>query len=486
MTHTADNDAPAPPQAQQIELPPRPTRLIGSGLPPIWADPKLPSTIHEELSRPPLRPATTPHEAGIVLRRTTSAAIPLPADTAGWWWVDSFDDAAFSALRDHPGEATLVSEENLRSQIEQVLPETVGDLWVPVADGVPLESILARYYPNRAEKYRLGIIGYNLKFVRPIVTNLIRNPGIDALIDEWPVFAAKPTAATDEVLAKADVVLCEWCGPNAVYASHNKRPGQRLVVRLHRFELDTDHWKQIDPAQVDRFVTVGNHYRDLVLERTDWPRDKVVVIGNQVDDLQLHRNKLDGAQFNIGMLGASSSRKRLDLAFDLIEKLHRKDSRFRLRVKTALPQDERWVWDNEKERAYFDRELARLDDDPLRDLVTFDGFGTDVADWFRKIGFILSVSDDESFHLAPAEGMASGSVPVVRNWPGADSVYAPHWVLSDTDEMALQIVDTAPDDAKWEAAVRRARQEAVDHFGMAHIIETWANLLGGWSPGTLR
>jgi glycosyltransferase involved in cell wall biosynthesis len=424
--------------------------------------------------------AASPSEAGILLRCPTSAAGSLPPDTAGWWWVDSFDDTAFSALRDQPGEAMLVSEENLRSQIEQILPKTVGDVWVPTADGVSLDSILSRYYPNRTEEYRLGIIGYNLKFVRPIVTSLVRNPGIDALIDEWPVFAAKPTATTEEVIAKADVVLCEWCGPNAVYASHNKRPGQRLVVRLHRFELDTDHWRQVDATRVDRFVTVGTHYRDLVLERTGWPSDKVVVIGNQVDDLQLQRDKLDGARFNIGMLGASSSRKRLDLAFDLIEKLHSHDARFRLHVKTALPQDEKWVWDDQKERAYFDRELARLETDPLRDLTTFDGFGTDVASWFRKIGFILSVSDDESFHLAPAEGMASGSIPIVRDWPGATSVYEPHWVLPDISEMALQIVGTATDDDKWQAAVHRARQEAVDHFGMAHIIETWADLLGRW------
>ena len=44
-------------------------------------------------------------------------------------------------------------------------------------------------------------------------------------------------------------------------------------------------------------------------------------------------------------------------------------------------------------------------------------FGPDVGTWLRRIGFILSTSDDESFHLAPAEGMASGAVPVIRSWP---------------------------------------------------------------------
>jgi glycosyltransferase involved in cell wall biosynthesis len=434
----------------------------------------------------PKNTADSPDSAGIVLRSASTTPVSAPTGAASWWWVDSLDDVAFSTLRNNPTEAILTSDESVRTQIEQVLPKSVGDTWVAADPAIPFETILARYYPQRTESYRLGIIGYNLKFIRPILTSLVRNPGIEALIDEWRVFAAKPTAITDEVIAKADVVLCEWAGPNAVYASHNKRPDQKLVVRLHRFELDTDHWRQIDHEQVDQFVTVGDYYRNLVLQRTEWSAAKVAVISNQVDDLQLRRHKLPDSGFNIGMLGASSSRKRLDLAFDLIEKLHQHDARFRLHVKTALPQDEKWVWDNEKERDYFDREMARLETDPLRDLVTFDGFGTDVANWFRKIGFILSVSDDESFHLAPAEGMAAGSIPVVRNWPGADSVYAPAWVLSDTDDMASRILSMATDDLLRDAAVVRARQEAVDHFGMARVVDDWANLLGRWSSRTLQ
>ena len=39
--------------------------------------------------------------------------------------------------------------------------------------------------------------------------------------------------------------------------------------------------------------------------------------------------------------------------------------------------------------------------------------GPDVASWLRRVGLVLSTSDDESFHLAPAEGMASGAVPAL-------------------------------------------------------------------------
>jgi glycosyltransferase involved in cell wall biosynthesis len=451
----------------------------------VRVDAEVPAAIHKQLDALADSATTEQTPPGVMVRSARVGPETAPIRAATWWWVDGLDDVTFETLKTAPGEAVLAGSEEVRARIENVLPSLVSDVWLPGGDPESLQTILERYYPNRTESYRLGVIGYNLKFALPIVTNLIRNPGIDALIDEWPVFAAKPTATTDEVIARSDIVLCEWCGPNAVYASRHKRPGQRLAVRLHRFELETDHWRQIDAEQVDMFVTVGEHYRELVLERTGWPAEKVTVIGNQVDDAQLRRSKLEGYRFNLGMLGASSSRKRLDLAFDLIEQLNRHDDRFRLHVKTAQPQEEKWVWDNEAQRSYFDRVLARVETDPLRSLVTFDGFGPDVANWLRKIGFILSLSDDESFHLAPAEGMVSGSVPIIRNWPGADSVYSSSWVLGNLDEMVERILETVANDDAWEDAAERAEQEAVGQFAFRQVIDQWANLFGRWRTGTL-
>ena len=42
---------------------------------------------------------------------------------------------------------------------------------------------------------------------------------------------------SEALLEWADLIVCEWFGQNAVWYSRHKRPDQRLVVRLHRFEL---------------------------------------------------------------------------------------------------------------------------------------------------------------------------------------------------------------------------------------------------------
>ena len=85
--------------------------------------------------------------------------------------------------------------------------------------------------------------------------------------------------------------------------------------------------------------------------------------------------------------------------------------------------------------------MDRVNGDPLlRESVVFDGFGSDVAQWFRKIGFILSPSDFESFHLAVAEGVASGSVPLIWPWEGADELYPEETLVSSPAEAADAIL----------------------------------------------
>ena len=474
-------DGPASPTPQpgpaptRWEQPHRIARPTGSPVPGVITDAAVPPTLKELLQT-----GAAPTPDGYSIR----IGPPSPDHQPTWWWLDSVNDA--TPTPPPSVKAILVPDELTREALEQRKPDAIGRVWVAPRTAKERDSLLDYHYPATDTSYRLGLVGYNLKFAKPIVADLLKNPNVDALVDEWRFFAAAPTQITDQVLQESDVVWCEWCGPNAVYASHRKTPGQKLIVRLHRFELETEHWKDIAHANVDTFVTVGGYYRDLVLSRTGWPADKVVVISNHIDDLQLARPKLPEARFTLGMLGASSSRKRLDLALDLIEKLHSADGRFRLRIKTALPQQEKWVWDNAAERAYFAEQLPRLDQPPLAGVVTLDPFGADVASWFRNIGFILSVSDDESFHLAPAEGMATEAIPVIRNWPGADSVYSGDWVTDDLEQMAARIQETAVDAATWRATGQRAAAQATASFARRLVVEQWDRLLDEGSADTLR
>jgi glycosyltransferase involved in cell wall biosynthesis len=111
----------------------------------------------------------------------------------------------------------------------------------------------------------------------------------------------------------------------------------------------------------------------------------------------------------------------------------------------------------------------------LRGAVTFDPFGSVVASWLRRVGFVLSTSDQESFHLAPAEGMASGAVPMLLDWPGAETIYDPRWVHHSPAGMADAIASIAESD-RWAAESALARSE-VERYSLDTVAAAWDALL---------
>lgn len=385
-----------------------------------------------------------------------------------------------------PGDAPLpgavvAPDEDTRCRIEDEHPDLVGRVHVAAS----LDQWLPRVRPAAAapDAVRLGITGYNLKFLEDLLAAWRRDPRLAVDVDRWAKFRHHDQDATLALLADSEVVLAEWCGPNAVLASRHKRAGQRLVVRLHRFELYEPEWREVDIDAVDVVVTVGPAYRRMVLAETGWPPDKVVVVPNPVDVLHLDRPKHPWARHTLGMLSVDRSRKRLDRALDVLADLRAEDPRWTLRCKGTSPWDSGWVADRDDEVAYFAAQRTRIETDPLlADAVVFDPGGPDVAAWLRHVGFVLSPSDDESFHLAPAEGMASRAVPVLWPWEGADEVHHPRWVLpadGSREQAVARIRAAGADPAEFARQGDRAHGDVAARYRFEDVVERFTQLLLG-------
>ncbi|MFC9914183.1 glycosyltransferase [Streptomyces sp. NPDC127197] len=328
----------------------------------------------------------------------------------------------------------------------------------------------------RPRPLRVGVAGHDLKFLTRLLDHFRALPGLDVRIDAWPALARHDPAASRELAEWADVVVVEWCGPAAVWYSRHKRPGSRLVVRLHRFELDAAWPRQIDIDAVDTVICVSSYYARRTLEHTGWPESKVTVVPNWVDTDQLDRPKVPGARFRLGMIGIAPSRKRLDLGLDVLEALRARDRRWHLSVKSKPPWEYWWIWNKPEERAHYDAVLRRMQTSPLLEgAVVFDEFGADVASWLRRIGHVLSTSDDESFHLAPAEGMASAAVPALLPWPGADEIYDRRWIHEDPEAMANALAGLGEEG--WRDAGELARTQVREEFSLERVARNWTELL---------
>jgi glycosyltransferase involved in cell wall biosynthesis len=323
---------------------------------------------------------------------------------------------------------------------------------------------------------RVVIAGHDLKFFTPLIEYFRLQPDLEVRVDQWAALGEHDPAVSRELAVWADVVICEWCGPNAVWYSRHKRRGSRLLVHLHRFELYSHYPGQVKIGNVDQVICVSDHYARLTREHTGWPAAKVVAVSNPLEVSQLDRPKLDGARFHLGMIGIVPSRKRLDLALDVLEELRRDDDRYLLSVKGGMPWEHWWVWQIPAEREHYSAVLRRVQRSPLlRGAVVFDDAGPDVAAWLRRVGFMLSTSDDESFHVAPAEGMASRAVPVIRHWPGAETIYDKRWIR-DTPAQMADLIASLASPADWRAAGEAAHEQA-RVFELGAVCRSWHRLL---------
>jgi len=369
----------------------------------------------------------------------------------------------------------------LRGYLDRALPASPPPARLTPASPTPASPPPASPAGGRL---RVVVAGHDLKFFAPLLEYLSDQPGLEVRVDHWLGLGRHSAEASTALARWADVVICEWCGPNAIWYSRHKRRGSRLIVRLHRFELSAGYANLVNINAIDQVVCVSRHYARLCRERAGWPADKVVTIPNTVDIGQLDRPKLEGARHHLGVIGIVPARKRLDRALGMLEELRREDDRYLLFVKSSMPWDHWWVWRKPEERAHYTTALRRIQRSPLlRGAVVFDEAGPDVAAWLRRVGFVLSTSDDESFHVAPAEGMASRAVPVLRHWPGAETVYDTRWIHRTPADMAGAVAALGEDE--WRDAGDRAHEQAEAAFAFERIRGRWLRLLTSDLPAAV-
>ena len=334
---------------------------------------------------------------------------------------------------------------------------------------------------------RLLVAGHDMKFFTAIENHFKALDGVTVEEDRWKGVLAHDEDVSKELVARADVIVCEWCAGNAVWYSNHVKPGQRLLVRFHRFEFDTPYPEDVRFDAVDTMIFVGPRYRREALAKFGWQADRSTVIPNWVDTVSLDRPKMPGAPFTLGMLGWVPLRKRLDRALDILELLRIDDPRFRLVVKGLTPWDYVWVAKRPRERDYYDALGDRIRSSPLlRNSVSFEPLGPDVGSWMRKVGWVLSVSEDESFHLAPAEGMASRSVPVILPWPGSDDMYPAEWIHPTVFD-AARAIRTGVLEGSWREQGARAR-DYIQRYAVEVALPMWDTVVleGSRAPSVSR
>lgn len=291
------------------------------------------------------------------------------------------------------------------------------------------------------DKKKILIAGHDLKFAKFIMEAIEARDDMELLVDQWQGHDKHDEEQSYRLLEQADTILCEWGLGNSVWYSKNKKVGQKLITRVHAQELKTRHLDRCEHKNIDHYIFVSPYYFELMIAEFRLERSKCRMIFNMVDTELLDKPKLPGAEFHLGMIGDVPQSKRLDRAIDIFEILFKIDNRYKLYVKGKRPEEYAWMHSKSKEleMAYYQQQYQRVKDNGWDKNVIFEGHGP-VDEWLQKIGWILSVSDHESFHLSVAEGMASGATPLVLNWAGAATIYPQRYIAKTVEQISKVVI----------------------------------------------
>lgn len=320
------------------------------------------------------------------------------------------------------------------------------------------------------------VSGYDLKFWNALQSELEKT-GLfefkqDTLIGNYGHNDQKAL----ELIAWADILIAEWTLNNAVFLAKHKKTHQKLITRFHLQERWTEFPKQIDYTKVDGIIFVGAHIMRECIAKFAIPPKICHVVGNFIDVEKYSLPKFGDSEFNIGIIGTVPARKRLDLAFETLQELVKYHSSYRLHVKGPAPNSYAWLWKRADEKKYYEELYTKINSSELRNHVIFDPAGSDVDYWLQKVGYILSPSDFESFHVAVSEGVSSSALPIVWNWEGANEIYPPFQLMDNPANSAKFINLMRSSNAK-EKLLTHSRNFIKQKYDKKIITDTFVDII---------
>lgn len=398
----------------------------------------------------------------------------LGAKMAGVPRRDGQDDVALLGEAVHApgygGGSWGVASRRTRLRAVRALEATDGP-----SSPLQVGSTQAAAVTSVSERRRILLAGHDLKFSTHIVSELER-AGHEVLVDEWQGHNRHVADQSRSLLARADVVWCEWALGNAVWYSREASEETRVLTRFHLQEVTTSFPRHINVGTGDRHVVfVGEHVRREAVRRFGWADQVTSTVPNAIT---VPPQVVPGDPWKLGVVGVTPARKGLAVALDALEALRATDSRYSLHLKGYKPTEYPWFRERSTEQTYFQSQYQRIENSPLlRGAVHWDGFSRDVEPWYADMGIVLSTSDFESFHFTLPDGAVRGAVPRAIAWPGSDLLYPTDWLAADVAGLA-ELILPLREPATHAAALAEASAYCRSSFGSDTVQKFIETLLG--------
>ena len=268
----------------------------------------------------------------------------------------------------------------------------------------------------------------------------------------------------------ADTVWFEWGDHNLIEATRLIHYDQKIIVRVHGYEVYIDLMKKVNWNVVDQLIFVSDHTRDIFLER--YPEAvqtglSITVIPNGVEMSKFHFKKREHGK-TFAYAGNLNSQKNPTM---LIEMLRRLPSDYKLRIVGD--------WQELREKYHFEYKAKqmglkrlRLGRRPDGDKSQPESYGTafiddsfvegdlstarilienwtgDMDSWLEDKNYMISTSLSESFSYVVAEAMAKGIKPIIFDRLGVSEIWGSKFSFKTIDEAVEMILPDSEYDSK--------------------------------------
>tara|TARA_Y100001970_G_scaffold63130_1_gene80797 strand:- start:524 stop:2068 length:1545 start_codon:yes stop_codon:yes gene_type:complete len=223
-------------------------------------------------------------------------------------------------------------------------------------------------------------------------------------------------ADAKELIDWADIIFLEWADRSSTTMINSLPHDKKILLRLHSYEV-THPWPlEIDWGKIDTLVCVCQHNLMRLAEVVDLEAYgcKSFVLPTPLNYEAFIKPKLGDVSKVLGLSGYGQSLKRPDLALDLLKLLQSNDPSWKLELLGDIPKPGRAY-----EIQYFENFWKRAQPHIQTGTLKITPWMSDPSIWFQNVGIILSCSDREGTHESCREGLASGSMGLIRNWPWA-------------------------------------------------------------------
>lgn len=282
-----------------------------------------------------------------------------------------------------------------------------------------------------SDNKKILFASHDFKFIDPYISSL-KAKGYSVRKEVWDWGGHKKEKILMDNYDWADVIFCEWGLANATWYSKVNVAKKPLFIRMHAQEVRERAQKfgnQITWENVTKVIFVSNEIKSQALKLwSKMPNNKITKIPNYLLDSKLNYitnkfNELD--EVRIGILGIVPQTKRYDIAVNLLNVLRKNNINAKLYVKGYRPEELEFMHapSRKHELDYYYDVYNFIEKNNLSEHIFYEKWDNNVNQWYGNLHFILSPSDNESFHYALADGIVAGCYPLLWNWKGYNEVY---------------------------------------------------------------